>query len=161
VIITKKNKIIYLWHRKINTSILNKLIINKLNHLEQQPDLAGVSALVSGFTKLCIDKSGSSSIFYLWYIFSINYSKTGFTTPTFADISRKVKPFSFANYSASSLLTYLAFSSFSTKSYLLPTNIITISGSAYNFKSSIHLEQLSNDLLLDISYTNNAPAAFL
>ena len=69
--------------------------------------------------------------------------------PFIAEVSINAILFYEAHAIASSLLTYLKFSS---KSHLLPTSIMTILlASAYNLISSYHLFMFVKDSLLEIS----------
>lgn len=61
-----------------------------------------------------------------------------------AEVSEKDKELSAAKVLPSSTVTFLLLESFSHKSILFPTNLITKSGSDAFLKSSIHRETLSN-----------------
>ena len=72
-----------------------------------------------------------------------------------ADVSKNMRPFSLANLSPSSELTYLRLS----RSALLPISMTIISGFPFYLTSSNHRVKWLNVSLRVISYTSKAPAA--
>ncbi|TNV85172.1 hypothetical protein FGO68_gene9358 [Halteria grandinella] len=89
-------------------------------------------------------------------------SNTSLTlTSVKADVSMKSRLLSLANSIARSVDTRLSIGFFSQRSSLLPTSIITMSGSACSFTSSIHFFTLANDQSFVRSQTMRAPRLFL
>lgn len=95
-------------------------------------------------------------------IHSANNSNASVTLyPKSADVSKKFI-FSFdAHCFASSTVTCLKLGLSITRSYLFPIRNITQSGSAFSLNTSMVSFNFKKDSLLVMSYTRNAPRAFL
>jgi len=92
----------------------------------------------------------------LSYIILLVYRKAYSTLKlVLAEVSKNISPFSLANLSPSSVLTYLLLS----KSALLPINITMISGFPFCLTSSSQRVKWLKVSFLVISYTSKAPAA--